>query len=456
MIKIEIEELSNRILNENEKETLLLKSNEKRELTHYGVKGMKWGVRKEYEPHPRKSAQKSVSSDDSRSVKQPSNKDGSSVKTKTPFNYKKAIAITAGGIGIGVAAYLGYKYIGRDYIRRNFGRKANSGGDTASVLGERFYRNFINKDRDVTLAPGQTFQRITTASNSGYTENVFMSYKNADKDEYKGVLGWMRLRDMAGDPNASEIKLYQTTLTAEKAIKLPSKKTRVSEFKKLCTENPQGVLDFINSHEERKLTKLNLNDSVEFEKTYRKFNNALGIGLGPENKYGDVVREYYSKLGRLGYDAIPDENDIRLSTFKAQAPIIMFDTAKSGLKSTTRELTPGEVLSAYDRSLFSKIGRQVTQGKGTGYEKLVADSKKAAEKYTKQVMKDQTMLNPNYTMANLAFDMTQNTLTSSQIKKLSSLMDKGMSHDEALVEVMGPPDLVMREFLKKANLYRSK
>lgn len=66
-------------------------------LCHYGVKGMKWGVRKEYEPHPRKKKRQDTKDDDSKRKK------GLSTKQK------RAIAIGAAAVATALAAYGGYK-----------------------------------------------------------------------------------------------------------------------------------------------------------------------------------------------------------------------------------------------------------------------------------------------------------------------------------------------------------
>lgn len=66
-------------------------------LCHYGVKGMKWGVRKEYEPHPREK-------------KRQDNKDGDSKRKKgLTAKQKRAIAIGAAAVATALAAYGGYR-----------------------------------------------------------------------------------------------------------------------------------------------------------------------------------------------------------------------------------------------------------------------------------------------------------------------------------------------------------
>lgn len=73
------------------------------ELYHFGVKGMKWGVRKKYIPHPRKKTSKQDESSEK--------KRGLSDKQKKYIKIGAAVAVTA------LAAYGGYKlYQNKDYL----------------------------------------------------------------------------------------------------------------------------------------------------------------------------------------------------------------------------------------------------------------------------------------------------------------------------------------------------
>lgn len=439
-----VEELSERIINENDEKNV-------DDISHYGVKGMKWGVRKEYVPHPRKTGTtQPESSYSNRSKKQ---------EQKRKINYKKAIAITAGGVGLGVATYLGYKYLGKQYIRSHLGSSLMEG---ASIQGEKFYRSFINKDRDVTLKSGTTFQRIATGDNAGFTKNVYMTYKSSDKDLYKGVFGWMKLRRL--DAMNEDPILKELTLKAKEDIKLPSMKTRLSEFKELFKENPEKVSAFINEHEHENYLKraskgakdafkgktYSVDNDTDLRIAYRRFNDALSMVDRAEN--ADVVWDYYGRLGKKGYNAIADENDIRLGTFKAKAPIIMFDTSKSIGDISVRELAAGEVLSSYDRTLVPKLVRQAVQPSGFGSENLTPDTAKVAKKYAEQIVKDRNALSSSYTMADLAKDFGRNNLTTSQIRSVSKLMESGMSHDEAVGQVIGLGNVALNKLFKKLKL----
>lgn len=290
---------------------------------------------------------------------------------------------------------------------------------------------------DVVLEKGTKFQRIATTSNSGYTTGVYTSYKNADKDLYKGVLGRMRVTYLLKEHG--DVKLSEITMTAGKDIRLPSKETRLAEFRKLSKSDPKGVSDLINDHETSRYNKKYKNyDQKYIEKNqqtvYQKFNDALA--LGTNSKYGNVIQKYYNNLSKQGYDAIPDENDIRLSTFKAQAPIIMFDTKKSIGKTTSRDLSASEVFSAYNRSIGKKTVRDMLYRGNIGFERLSPDSISKSKAYARQLKKDKYELSDKYTMKNLAEDWGKNRLTSSQIRKVSGKMDEGKTHDEAVAETI--------------------
>lgn len=328
--------------------------------------------------------------------------------------------------------------------------------DSASAAYQKAGKKFLDrKSQDVTLKKGTQFQRIATAANSDFTKGVYMSYKNADKDLYKGVLGRMRVSWML--KNEGDAKLSEITLTSKKDIKLPSKDVRMDEFKKLYDSDPKGVLDLINEHERSRYGRKDMSYDYDYFKTkgratnlYEKFNDSLAFGV--THPRGDVIQKYYDALQKRGYDGIPDENDIRLGTFKAQAPIILFDTQKTIGKVAQRELSAAEVYSAYNRSIGKKMVRDLIYQGTMGREKLTPNTVKQAQKYAAQLQKDKSALNKNYTMNDLAADWGKNRLTSRQIQKVSKMMDQGKSHDEAVAAVMGLGNSVTDEILKRFNL----
>lgn len=307
------------------------------------------------------------------------------------------------------------------------------------------YKTYKAQKGDVTLRKGQTFQRITTNANSGIKRGVYTSYKNKDKDLYKGVLGRMRLQYQY--KTGEDVALKEHTMTAKKDLHLPSRQVRLDHFKRLMKSDPEGVKALISEHQESRYGKKY--EPGKLEDDYRKFNDALSLGQGAKNKR--VINNYYLGLKKEGYDAIADENDIRLSTFKAQAPIIMFNTNESIGNISVRDLSASEVFSAYNRSFVPKTMRQLLEPKGVGFEKLEPDTGKKAKQYAEQLMKDKDVLNKDYTLENLAEDWSKG-LSSGQIRKINKKMTEGESHAEALAEVVGLGNIAVAKLLGSLNL----
>lgn len=307
------------------------------------------------------------------------------------------------------------------------------------------YKTYKAQKGDVTLKKGQTFQRITTGSNAGIKRGVYTSYKTKDKDLYKGVLGRMRLQYQ--HKTGEDVTLKEHTMTAKKDLHLPSRQVRLDHFKKLKESDPEGVKALISEHQKSRYGKEYKEGSLEDD--YRKFNDALSLGQGAKNKR--VINNYYLGLKKDGYDAIADENDIRLSTFKAQAPIIMFNTNESIGKMSVRELSASEVFQAYNRSIIPKTVRQLVEPKGIGTERLEPDTSKKAEKYAQQLIKDKDVLSKNYTLANLAEDWSKG-MSAGQIRKISAQMEKGMSHEDALASNIGLGNIAVAKLLDTLKL----
>ena len=141
-----------------------------------------------------------------------------------------------------------------------------------------------------------------------------------------------------------------------------------------------------------------------------------------------------------------------MSTFKASAPIIFFDTNKSISKTKSRELRAGEIFSAYNRSIGKKTVRDIIMRGTIGFENLKENNKLENKLYNKQLKRDKSSLSKNYTMNDLGTDWRINRLTSNQIKKVSDLMDKGLNHDEAVRQVKNLGNSILDKIMTKIGI----
>jgi hypothetical protein len=306
------------------------------------------------------------------------------------------------------------------------------------------------KPGDTVLTKGTTFQRIATGSNMSYTQGVYLSYASSDKDLYRGVLGRIRVSWLIQN-EPGQVSLKQLTMTANKDIRIPSKEKRIAELDKLLKTDKKAVIDLINdgetySHRSKgyDVTKTNRVDNTMYE----RFNNSLALGVDKH----PIIAKYYGSLKKQGYDAIPDENDIRLSTFKARAPVIFFDTMESIGSIKVKNLTSGEVFSAYNRTVGKKVVSNLLMPYGVGRERLNPESKAKVAASKRQQQMDKYSVNKKYTMTDLATDWGVNRLTSKQIRKVNSLMDEGHTHDEAVKRIVGVGNTALDRVFSKVGL----
>lgn len=318
------------------------------QLTHHGIKGQKWGVRRyQYA-------------------------DGS----LTPAGKRRYQIVSKSTGPARVAALLGMK------------AKELTNGARTVVTGKQYV--------DTYLSQGTTFARIQTSENF---ENFafYATYKDGDSKKYMGLFGKNLTsradRDarqaekqanvsgseddaavaQAARERANNIKVYQLKLEATKKLKIPSDENASDITANLLKEKDfkDNVIASIQDSKEKMLrpqqqilfkqaqNALQKDPSrlTSSEKTaiYKAFNLSLVNHNAQEIAAQD---RFYGELKKKGYNALLDYNDKEYSSYHAKRPMIVFDVGSVKLQSVT-QTNPKVVDKLYRRYNAERVTKEV-------------------------------------------------------------------------------------------------
>lgn len=300
-------------------------------LAHYGVKGMKWGVR-----HDKPSSgglKKRASGAVSKAVTPSSER-----KKKLVEYYKKQgyierdakakaearakaerVALIAGGITLGTAATIAGVY---------FGRKA-------------FVANV-----DTWIRAGTKLQNLNNHNPKEMQQAFYATLKRSDKITYKREYGRML---------AWKGQVYNTTIKTDR-IKLASERTGRKTLQNLMktdsafSKSVKAEIDAAarstgGAHMSDKRMALYKKASADLAegKVSKNVYDAFNIFLvDRKTPYAVNNAKFYNTLKSKGYGAIRDRNDMKYSHFVGKAPTIFFDTAKTHVAKSS-ELKYSEI-----------------------------------------------------------------------------------------------------------------
>ena len=330
------------------------------ELMHFGIKGMKWGVRRyqnddgtltslgekkaQAKSDLKKANRSGTESDEAKYLY--SKREFQDAKTRLKIENQKSkskrqLALEQEyqkkGFTKDEAEIKAYNRAKTETIL-----KVAGGIALASAAAYAAYKHY-DKVTDKVLSEGSQLGRITSDDSEDLNQAFYAFANKHDKKRYEGLYGKWILKDM--DPGGS---VYEKAIKVSGNVKVASPKSAQQVMSRMFDENPEMkkyIKDKINDSDKiaffirpnmtnvvKKASK-ELNSGKIGEGTYKLFNTML---IDHSDEQQKVTNKFYSMLKEAGYGAVRDVNDKEFSVYGSKNPLIIFDTSKVNVNNITK------------------------------------------------------------------------------------------------------------------------
>ena len=290
-------------------------------LEHHGIKGMRWGHRKQ---RIKKGRRRRYSIKTYEKYKKAGMTDEQAQKeAERKRKVAKVTAIAAGLTLAAIGGYALYKYKSSP-LRKDINLKEGTVLQTLSA----------NKDR------------LDNKDDNNY---FYAAFSKRDKETYKAVWGKpINMLGMAVGDNK-----YNISSKIVKSTKVASQKSGMEIFKKLA-ESDEDFAKHIGYSPEmtKRLSKKGLNTYIK--QRYMNFDYDLA-----DHKNSEITGKFFKALKDAGYSGIVDSNDLKGAGgqgLKTKAPIIMFDHS-SYVSDTIKQLSDMDI----NKAQASRQAKQATE-----------------------------------------------------------------------------------------------
>ena len=216
---------------------------------------------------------------------------------------------------------------------------AASAALTVAACAAYAYNKHRKNKIDGVIKAGEALQRIEMQDTGGKLHEVFYVAKGKhDMNRYKGLLGFTRAKQTG--------HAYMMKLEAASDIKVASREKARKAFGDLMN-NDKAFRSSLGFGDRSFTTR-------EINRIYDAFNRQLVDRSMPK----DPVNKFYDKLKSAGYGAIQDVNDMDYSGYKAKNPLIVFDNAGGNISvKSVEEMTDMDGMGrAYTKEMLKVAG----------------------------------------------------------------------------------------------------
>ena len=386
------------------------------ELMHFGIKGMKWGVRRYQNDDGTLTALGEKKAQVKSDLKKAKRSRTKSDKAQAAYSKREfQDAKTRLKIENQKSKSKRQLALEQEYQKKGFSKdeaeikaynraktetvlKVAGGIALASAAAYVAYKHY-DKVTDRVLSEGSQLGRITT-DNSKDLNRAFYAFANKhDKKRYEGLYG-NQLKTMG--PGGS---IYEKAIKVSGNVKVASPKSAQQVLSRMLDENPEmnkyikhkiyinaGVAGLQKPKLAKTLKKasMELRSGKSGEATYKVFNAMLGDHSDDQQ---EVTSKFYSMLKDAGYGAVRDVNDKEFSGFGSKNPLIIFDTSKVNVNGVTKlgdeyinkkkNIEMGKVISGSLADSFARQGAMFAAAFGGLKLRSKASNTRYVEKYRK-------------------------------------------------------------------------
>lgn len=226
---------------------------------------------------------------------------------------------------------------------------AISGMTVAAVTAYVAYKHY-DKTVDKIIKPGTKIHNISTNSNKGIGDAFYFSQTKMDQAKYKGIYG----KALSSYDN----KVYDTQIGINKTINVASEKSATRVLSELVNGDKQYA-EQLSKHLESGKNRYPLKSQNDLiSKAATKLSkgkidsdvyNAVNLMIVDHQlpTSSNINKGFYDKLKSKGYDAIIDINDKKYSGYKSSKPVIGFNMADKATVDKISEVGKQEIEKNY-------------------------------------------------------------------------------------------------------------